>query len=64
MTAIEGLEFEFKKYFLTSEILNNHVTFTNSRLDSKFKLFVKHFVVFKSWTRARWLLSLAGLPVL
>ena len=33
MTEIEGLEFEFKKYFLTSEILNNHVTFTNSRLD-------------------------------
>ena len=32
-TAIEGLEFEFKKYFLTSDILNNHVTFTNSRLD-------------------------------
>ena len=33
-TAIEGLEFEFEKYFLTSDILNNHVTFTNSRLDS------------------------------
>ena len=66
MTAIEALEFEPKKYFLTSEILNNHVTFTNSRFD--FKL-VKKFVVMQlgslsSLTAAApFELSLAGLPV-
>ena len=68
MTVIEGLEFEFKKYFLTSEILNNHVTFTNSWLDSNL---LSNMLL--SWkVRPRWLLqqpapfelSLAGLPVL
>ena len=44
MTKIEGLEFE--KYFLTSEVLNNHVNFHEFTIG--LKLVVNNFVVMKS----------------
>ena len=44
VTTIEGLEFE--KYFLTSDVLNNHLNFHEFTIG--FKLVVNNFVVIKS----------------